>query len=78
MPFRRRRHLRPFWPHGHHWGHWPHPMPFYGPPPGWFGGWGWERPTRDEEKEDLDDYIQALKEELAAAEEYRKKLDEPQ
>ena len=45
----------------------------YGPPPGW-GGWGWGRPTPEEEKEYLDDYIEMLKEELAAAEEYRKEL----
>ena len=53
-------------------------MSFYGPPPGWLGGWGRGRPTRDEEKGDLDDYIQTLKDELAAAEEYRKKLEEPE
>ena len=38
------------------------------------GGWGWGRPTPEEEKEYLDDYIEMLKEELAAAEEYRKEL----
>jgi RNA polymerase-interacting CarD/CdnL/TRCF family regulator len=48
-------------------------MSHYGPPPGW-GGWGWGRPTPEEEKEYLDDYIEMLKEELAAAEEYRKEL----
>jgi len=31
-------------------------------------GWGWGRPTREEEKEYLDEYIEMLKEELAAAE----------
>jgi hypothetical protein len=41
----------------------------YGPPP------GWGRPTREEEKEYLDEYIETLKEELAAAEEYRKELE---
>jgi hypothetical protein len=55
-------------------GAWPHPMPPYGPPPGW-GGWGWGRPTPEEEKDYLDDYIEMLKEELAAAEEYRKELE---
>jgi hypothetical protein len=73
MPIQRRRRLRLFWPYGHHWGALPHPMSHYGPPPGW-GGWGWGRPTPEEEKEYLDDYIEMLKEELAAAEEYRKEL----
>jgi hypothetical protein len=70
MPIRRR--LRLFWPYGHHWGPCHHPMTPYGPPP----GWGWGRPTPEEEKEYLDEYIEMLKEELAAAEEYRKELEE--
>lgn len=32
----------------------------------------WGRPTPEEEKEYLDEYIEMLKEELAATEEYRK------
>ena len=71
MPIQRRRRLRLFWPYCHHGGAWPHPMPPYGPPP----GWGWGRPTPEEEKEYLDNYIEMLKEELAAAEEYRKELE---
>jgi hypothetical protein len=47
--------------------------PPYGPPPGW--GWG-RRPSAEEEKEYLDEYIEMLKEELSAAEEYRKELEE--
>lgn len=34
------------------------------------------RPTPEDEKDYLDDYIEMLKEELAAAEEYRKELEE--
>jgi|GEM_PF-6612365 len=52
-------------------GPWHHPMPPYGSPP----GWGWGRLTPEEEKEYLDEYIEMLKEELAAAEEYRKELE---
>ncbi|WP_303903677.1 DUF5320 domain-containing protein [Thiohalomonas denitrificans] len=74
MPIQRRRRLHSFWPPGYHMGPWHHPMPHYGPPPGW-GGWGWGRPTPEEEKEYLDDHIEMLKEELAAAEEYRKELE---
>ena len=75
MPTQRRRRLRLFWLPGYHMGPWHHPMPHYGPPPGW-GGWGWGRPTPEEEKAYLDEYIEMLKEELAAAEEYRKELEE--
>lgn len=71
MPIRRR--LRLCWPYGHHCGPWHHPVTPYGPPPGW--GWGWGRPTPEEEREYLDEYIEMLKEELAAAEEYRKELE---
>jgi hypothetical protein len=53
---------------------WHQPMPPYGPPP----GWGWGRPSLEDEKEYLDEYIEMLKEELAAAEEYRKELEEPE
>ena len=71
MPIQRRRRLRLFWPHGYHMGPWHHPMPPYGPSP----GWGWGRPTPEEEKEYLDEYIEMLKEELATAEECRKELE---
>ena len=73
MPIQRRLRLRLFWPLGYHMGPWHHPM-HSGPPPGW-GGWGWNRPTKEEEKEYLDEYIEMLKEELSAAEEYRKELE---
>lgn len=66
-----RRRFRFFSPYGHHGGPWHHPMTSYGPPP----GWGWGRPTLEEEKEYLDEYIEMLKEELSAAEEYRKELE---
>jgi hypothetical protein len=75
MPIRSRRRLRLFWPYGHPWGPWQHPMPPYGGPPGWGGGWGWGRPTAEEEKEYLAEYIEMLKDELAAAEAYRKELE---
>jgi hypothetical protein len=52
----------------------------YGPQPGggpgW--GWGWGRLSPEEEKEYLDEYIEMLKEELDAAQEYRKELEEPE
>lgn len=76
MPIRRRQRLRLFWPYGHPMGPWHHPMHPYGPPSGWGPGWGWGRPSAEEEKEYIDDYIEMLKEELAAAEEYRKELEE--
>ncbi|MFO7593391.1 MAG: hypothetical protein R6X15_05020 [Pseudomonadota bacterium] len=78
-PTRRRPHLV------RHYGHHPcgpahHPFPPYGyGPPGWGGGfgggWGWARPTPEDEKDYLDDCIKMLKEELAAAEEYRKERE---
>lgn len=72
MPDRLRRHLRYFWPPGHSWGPWHHFAPPYGP----MGGWGrWREPSIDEEKELLDGYIETLKEELEAAEAYRKELE---
>lgn len=71
MPRPKRRRLRLFWPYGHHLGLFHHPAPFYGPPP----AWGWGQPSRDEEMEYLNEYIEVLKDELAAAEEYRKELE---
>jgi len=73
MPIQRRRRLRMFWPYGHPMDPCQHHMPPYGHTSGW--GWG-RRPTHEEEKEYLDDYIEMLKEELASAEEYRKELEE--
>lgn len=73
MAIRRRRRLRLLWPQGYPTAPWHHPMPPYCPLPGW--GWGWERPSLEEEREYLDEYIESLKEELAAAEEYRKELE---
>ena len=58
MPIQRRRRSRLFCPHGYHMWSWHHHMPPYGPPP----GWGWGRPTSEEEKEYLDEYIEMLKE----------------
>lgn len=74
MAERRRRRLRFFGAPGYHMGACHHPMHHYGPPPGW--GWGWRRPSREDEKDYLDEYIEMLKEELAAAEEYRKELED--
>ncbi len=74
MPVQRRRRMRLFWPPGYRIGPWHHPMAHYGPPPGW-SGWCWGRPTPEEEKEYLDEYIEMLKEELATAEKYRKELE---
>ena len=80
MPIRRRRRLRLLWPYVQPMGPWHHPMHPYGPQPGGgpYWGWNWGRLSLDEEKEYLDDYIEMLKEELAAAEEYRKELEEPE
>jgi len=73
MTDRFRRRLRYFWPHGHPW----HPASSYGPAYGPMLGWGRRRePSVEEEKEFVDDYIEMLKEELAAAEEYRKDMEE--
>lgn len=54
-------------------GHYHHP---HGPGP-WWGGrpWLFRRPSTEEEKQALDEYITELKEELQAAEEYRRDLD---
>ena len=72
MANRFRRRMRYFWSHGHPWGPWHHPSPPYGPMFGWGGGW---EPSIEEEKEFVDEYIEMLKEELSAAEEYRKELE---
>lgn len=48
-------------------GAWHPPSPPYGP----MFGWGRGREPSVEEKEFVDDYIEMLKEELVAAEEYR-------
>jgi hypothetical protein len=58
MPVQRRRRLRLFWPHSYPMGPWHHPAPPYSPP----AGWGWGRPTPEEETEYLDEYIEMLKE----------------
>lgn len=64
---------RSFWPgcfcgHPHHfWVHGPVPPP-----------WWVEKPTPEDEKEELREHIGAMKEELAAAEDYLKKLEEGQ
>lgn len=75
MPMRARRRLQLGW--GHHFG-WHHPFgacPTCGGPAGWSPRWA-ARPSREEEKESLQDYIAALKEELQDAEEYLKELEE--
>ena len=69
MPRRSRIRERLYWPgccgwHHHFCG------PYPPPPPYWT-----ERPTPEEEKDDLKDHIEMLKEELIAAEERLKKLD---
>jgi hypothetical protein len=74
MALRRRRHLCwPQWGHGY-WHH-GYGYPGYGPyspppPPGWSA-----RMTEEEEKEDLREYVAALKEELGAVEERLKELE---
>lgn len=72
MPKRRR--MRLYCPYSHPWEALRHPMAPIGPP----RGFGWGRPTLEEEKEHLDEYIEMLKEELADAKEYRKELEETQ
>ena len=73
MPRRLRVRDRLFWSH---WGcsglHYPHWGP-WGPPPWWV-----ERFTENEEKEDLKDYVHMLKDEIDAAEERIKELEEDQ
>lgn len=67
----RRRIYWPFYHHGfpyHHAGSYcPYSPP---PPPQWI-----ERPTREEEVEDLKEHIEMLKDELKAAEEDLKELE---
>jgi hypothetical protein len=67
-----RRRQRLFWPYCQHWGH-PHWGPWSVAP---FGPPWWERPSADEEKEAISEHIDALKEELQAAEAYLKQLEE--
>ncbi len=61
---------------GHHWGPWPHGYPSYGPPPWGAGPCCWRRPSQEDEKLALDEYLEALKEEIQAVEAYRKDLEE--
>jgi hypothetical protein len=67
MPIRLRRRLR-MWPYCGYWGWWRHP---YAPPPPWW----MERPTPEEEIEDLKDHIEVLREELKVAEQELKELE---
>lgn len=70
MPRRLRARDRLFWSHWGYCGwHHPHWGP-WGPPPWWA-----ERPTEEEEKEDLKEHVALLKEELKAAEERIKELE---
>lgn len=71
MPIRQRRRLRLFWPYCHHSGTWHYPPAPFGPPPWWGPG-----RTAQAEKEMLSEYIEGLKEELEAAEEYLKELEQ--
>ena len=71
MAGRIRRRMRLFGPYGHG-GPWFQSAPPYGP--GF--GWGWHRrPTLEDEKEYVEEYIAMLKEELATAEEYLQELE---
>ncbi|MBN2428072.1 MAG: DUF5320 family protein [Deltaproteobacteria bacterium] len=69
MPRRLRVRQRLLWPQ---YGYCPWPHPYWGPPP-W---WGTERPTKEEEKEDLKEHIEMLKDELKFAEEQLKEMEE--
>jgi hypothetical protein len=69
MPLRSRRRLRLYWPYCYHYG-WHHHGPYGPPPPSWM----MDRPTPEEEVEDLKEHIEMLKEELKAAEAELKKL----
>lgn len=71
---RPRRRLRFFAPP--HLGPWHPPFSPYGPHPGWGSPWWGQRPSLEEEKEALSDYIATLKEELQEAEAYLKELEE--
>ena len=74
MPIRARRRLHLCWPH-HHLGPWHHPFAPYGPPSAWGPPWWGPRPSPEEEKQALADYIAALKEEIEDAEAYLKELE---
>jgi hypothetical protein len=71
MPIRTRRRMRLYWPYCHHYV-WHHPYGPYGPPP---PPWWMEEPTPEEEKEDLKEHIEMLKEELKSAEARIKELE---
>ncbi|MEW6739910.1 MAG: DUF5320 domain-containing protein [Nitrospirota bacterium] len=74
MPIRLRRRMRLYWPYCRYegWG-WHHPYgPYAAPPP---PPWWTERPTAEDEIEDLKEHIEMLKEELKAAEEDLKELE---
>ena len=72
MPGRRRRRLRLHSPGCCHWGGGPWHHAMYGPPPWWS-----RMPSPEEEKEAVHEYIEALKEEIEAAEGHLKELEEP-
>lgn len=73
MSTRARRRLHLCWPH--HFGPWQQPFAPYGPPAAWGPpSWG-ARPSREDEKQALADYIAALKEELEDAEEHLKEVE---
>jgi hypothetical protein len=74
MPMRARRRLRLGW--DHHFGPWQHPFAPYGAAVSCCPPWWTSRPSRDEEKQALADYVAALKEELDDAEEHLKELEE--
>jgi hypothetical protein len=69
MSRRARCRMQLCWPH--HRGPWHHAYGPYGGPPPWWG----PRPTEDDEKQALSDYIAALKEELEEAEASLKELE---
>jgi hypothetical protein len=72
MAIRARRRLHLCWPH--QFGPWHQPFAPYGPPT-WGPPWWAPRPSREDEKQALVDYIAALKEELQDAEEHLKELE---
>lgn len=78
MPQPPRRRMRLLWPYGPHCVPWHHFASPYGPPFGYGGDCGWGRPPAEDEKAYVDEYIEMLKEELAAAEEYRKDQEAPE
>jgi len=73
MPVRARRRLRLHSPYCCHWGAGPWHHPMYAPPP-----WRSRMPSPEEEKEEVQEYIEALKEEIEAAEEHLKELEKPE